>query len=377
MRDMEKKRANDRDRIRRLSNAATAVEDPTALLRKRVRELERELNPLREAELHRRAEAAELERAVAKASASRWNFTRKPPKKGPGTPVLFLSDLHLNETIKAEQVFGANAFSPDIARARLRETFETAVDLATNHMVNPSYMDGIFVPVGGDIIDLLQGTVHRDERQSNPRMMDAAEQAANALEPGFLLLADAFGHVYSPWVRGNHGRLTAKLSFHDTAAVSLEKAVFLILEGRLRHDKRFHFEFAPGPRLVFTMYPGTEAAHRYMLLHGDPASGMPNVSDSEAGFVNTVARGMKRLRALHSQLGLPFDTMLVGHFHSYGEIPGGGLMNGSLPGFSEYANGRGFGYEAPRQAFWFHHPKYGITCRWPIYVGKGEKKEVA
>lgn len=371
--DHDTKLKHDRERVRRLTEEAGEGLERERRLRKQVKELERELEPLRAAEQARQEEAAALQAAVGRASASRLNFTRRPPKKGPGTPFLFLSDLHMNERVASEQIHGVNDFSPAIAKRRLEECFETAVDLARNHMVNPAYVDGIVVPVGGDLFDVLQGRLHRAERLSEPRGVEAAEFVANVLEPGFRLLADAFGHVYSPWVRGNHGRLDAKMSFHDQAAMNLDRAVYSILEGRLRHDRRFQFEFAPGPRLVFSVYPGTEHEHRYLLLHGDEASGMPRIGDAEAGFVNTVARGVKRLRSLHMQLGLPFDTALVGHFHQYGELPGC-ITNGSLPGFNEFANGRAFAFDPPRQAFWFHHPKYGITCRWPIYVGKNEER---
>lgn len=374
-RDMDHKREYDRARVRRMSAAAAATDDPTRVLRERVRSLERELLPLREAESRRQVEAAALAGAVGRASAARWNFTRRPPKKGPGTPFLFLSDLHMNERVESSQVLGANVFSPELAKSRLRECFETATDLAMNHMVLPQYVDGVVVPVGGDLLDMLQGSYHPSERQSSPRGLDAAEEVADALQSGFRLLADAFGLVYSPWVTGNHGRLTARMPYHDRNAMNLDKAVYQILEGRLRSDRRFQFELAPGPRLVFSVYPGTPGEHRYLLAHGDPASGFSNVGDSEAGFVASVVRSVKRLRALHMQLGLPFDTALVAHYHQYGVPPGGIIMNGSLPGFSEYASGRAFAYDPPRQAFWFHHQKYGITCSWPIYVGKGEQAQ--
>ncbi len=339
--------------------------------------LERELRPLKEAALRREAEASALDAAVAsRATPARWSFARKPPRTGPGLPFLLLSDLHMNETIRASAVLGANAFSPDIAKARLREVVTTAVDLAKNHMVHPEYEAGIVVPVAGDLLDVLQGWLHQGERQSGPPVgVEAAEEVATELQSAFGLLADAFGRVYSPWVTGNHGRiLSGRMPFQDRNAKNLDAAVFYILEGRLRADKRLKLELAPGPRLVFTVYEGTPAQHRYLLMHGDEASGMPRIGDAEAGFVNTVARGVKRLRSLHMQLGLPFDTALVGHFHQYGVPPGGIIMNGSLPGFNEYANGRAFSYDEPRQAFWFHHPKYGITCAWPIYAAKNEEK---
>jgi hypothetical protein len=335
--------------------------------REKVRKLERELTPLRDAEAKRALIAEQLEKAtVASVSAKPWPKPKSSHTTGPGTPTLILSDLHVNETVEPNQVLGANAFSPERAGSRLRTCFSTAVDIGRNHMVKPSY-DGIEVPVLGDLLDLLGGFFHKSERQARPVGLDAAAVVADLLEPGFMLMADAFGAVRSRWVTGNHGRFTVEMPYQDRSAKSLDAAVYHILEGRLRKDKRFHFELAPGPRLIYQLY-----GVRYMILHGDPASGMPKGGDAEAGAANKVARGIKRLRSLHMQIGMPFDVALMGHEHVEMRMPGI-FVNGSLPGFSEYAFGRAFPFEPPKQILFFTHPRWGITATWPIYVDRGEK----
>lgn len=332
-----------------------------------LRKARAELEPLRKEAIERAHVEDALSKSIAVPAPAPWTLKTKKPDGGPGIPTLLLSDLHINETVIGSQILGANSFSPEEGRARLRECFETAVDLGKNHMVKPSY-DGCVIPVAGDLLDLLGGFLHTSERAAYLVMMDAAAGLADMLEPGFRLMADAYGNVYSPWVTGNHGRLTVQMPFQDRSAKSLDAAVYYILEGRLRGDKRFKFELAPGPRLIYSI-----GEYRYLLLHGDPASGMPRGGDSEAGPPNVVARGVKRLRSLHLQLGLPFDTAVMGHYHMRMVLPGA-IVNGSLKGFDEYASGRSFPYEAPQQMFWFTHRKYGITAQWPIYVGRKERK---
>ncbi len=336
----------------------------------RVSELERELRRLRPlADVA--AEQAEARRFLA-AAQTRPAVSALPvpsalPRKGPGTPTLFLSDLHVNETVDARQTLSLNAFSPEQAKARLDECFRTAVDLGKNHMVRPSY-EGIVVPVGGDLLDVLGGAQHLGERQASPRYVDAAAMVADLMEPGFRMLADAFGSVRSPWVTGNHARLTMAMPFQDRSAKSLDAVVYHILEGRLRKDRRFAFELAPGPKLLYQVYD-----HRYLLLHGDPASGMPNFGGALGGPASTIARGTVLVRSACQQFGVHFNTLVVGHFHQFMVLPGA-VVNGSLKGYDEYAAGKSLPYEEPRQAFWFTHPKYGITCSWPIYVGKNEPR---
>lgn len=359
----------DREQARN-RDLARASREEIAALKRETRDLRRALEPLQAQEAERRLRAEELAGAqTGGTDLARWNVTRSPPRSSPGIPTLVLSDLHVNQTIDPNQVLGVNAFGPDRAAARLKTCFETAVDLGQNHMVRPSH-DGIVVPVLGDLLDLLGGYFHASERQARPVGIDAAALVADLLQPGFELLAEAFGGVRSYWVTGNHGRLTPQMPFEDRNAKNLDAAVFHILEGRLRGDKRITMELAMGPRMIYSV-----CGHRFLILHGDPASGMPKGGDSESGAVNVVARGVKRLRSLHLQISRPFDTAIMGHWHTRIVIPGA-IVNGCLPGFGEYGSGRAFPYEVPQQTLFYTHAKHGPTCHWPIFVAK-EKRVAA
>jgi hypothetical protein len=343
---------------------AVALKARNRQLEKELKAASKQLTPLLDAQ----RTAADI-RSTIKAAASapatvaRIVVRNRKPSRGPGVPTAIISDLHLNERIVANQVFGVNEFNLTIAKQRLDTYFRTVVDLGRNHMVKPS-REGIVVPVLGDLLDFLGGRAHRLGRRPEIEGVDAAALVADLLEPGFRLWADAFGGLWSHWVNGNHDRITEESVYEDPASVSLSTAIFHILEGRLRDRKDIHMQHARGPRMIYSVYD-----HRYMILHGDPSGGMPRCGDSESGWINTVARGVKRLRSLHMQLKQPFDTLLCGHGHQEVWIPGA-ISNGCFPGFGEYANGKALSFDTPKQAYFYTHAKYGITCRWTVHLDK-------
>lgn len=351
-------------------DVAAKLYEENKRLREENRKLTKRLAPLEERAGADAAREEALAAAVARgAQVSAYSFSRRPSATGPGIPSLLLSDLHVNETIDPRQIGGVNAFTPEIAKRRIETCFNTALDLHFNHMVKPG-RDAIVIPVMGDLLDNLNGVFHPGERQAVVKGVEAAEYVADLLQPGFDLCAKEFGQVYSPWTTGNHGRTTAKMTFQDRNATNLDAAVFYILRGRLRGNKRIKMELAGGPRIIWTVY-----GHRFLGLHGDPESGMPRGGDSESGAVNVVARGVKRLRSLHMQIGQPFDTAVLGHYHCDIEIEGA-TVNGCVPGFGEYSNGRVFPFSRPFQKLFYTHPRWGITARWKVYLDKGEAHEI-
>ena len=80
-------------------------------------------------------------------------WTRVPTKKGAlysGTPTLFLSDLHLDEVVKPQEVEGYNAFNRDIAIIRLRRTLDKLI-LVTRQYYSGLKYEGVVIFGGGDI----------------------------------------------------------------------------------------------------------------------------------------------------------------------------------------------------------------------------------
>jgi hypothetical protein len=97
------------------------------------------------------------------------------------------------------------------------------------------------------------------------------------------------------------------------------------------------------------------------MTHGDQFRG----GDGMIGHFGPVLRGEKKKQSRNANIGLEFDTMIHGHFHTY--FPTDGIIgNGSLKGLDEYAHQGNFGYEPPQQALWLTHPEHGITIQMAV-----------
>jgi len=114
--------------------------------------------------------------------------------------------------------------------------------------------------------------------------------------------------------------------------------------------------------------------HRFMLTHGDTLG--VKGGDGIIGALGPIARGAIKVGRSESQCGRDFDTLLIGHYHTY--IPRGDavpvLANGSLIGYNEYARlVLRAGPASPKQALAFVHPKWGITVQRGIDLGANER----
>ncbi len=351
--------------------------DPKGL-REEIRDLKRELTAARSAqkELDRlRTEvAAEDERteaeqrAIVEAVVPDWLQPQEAHHGFAGAPTVFCSDWHGNEGVLPSDVGGVNEYGPAIFESRVKELLNRSVDLLHNHVAHGQKYPGIVVPFDGDMLDHLNRWVHSSEPE-NPlgtrSGIDCVSEAVCALLEGYV---HAFGRVFSPCSRGNHGRLTGKGRYAQSAEENLDAVVYDRVRAVLARDsalrKRVRIVVAPGADIMWRVF-----GHRYLMVHGDRESLGSAGGDGIIGAAGPVIRGAVRAFVRATRTGRPFDTLLVGHFHQWMVLPGV-IVNGSLKGFDAFAHNRGFPYEPPRQGMWLTHPKWGITCHWPVYVDR-------
>lgn len=272
----------------------------------------------------------------------------------PGTPVLFISDLHWGEVVDPKQIGNTNKYNLSIAHERLHYTVQTAIHLLRILDSGMNY-PGITVPLGGDMIS---GDIHDELSATNalptiPTLLDLASH----LEGAIGLLADTFGHVFLPCVTGNHGRNTRKIWSKNRNHTSFDWLLYQILAKSFSGDDRVTFEIADGPDILFRTMN-----RRYLLTHGDK---LGNGGDGMIGFLGPVTRGDHKRRTRQNQINQPYDTMICGHWHQYVHTQRL-IVNGSLKGYDEYAFTEAFPFEEPQQALWVVHPKYGETYRMPV-----------
>lgn len=337
----------------------TSVPDTLAILQDQIRSLRAQIaGAAREALDTEYVKRVIIKLVEAKSEPPQWLLQPGNSKPMPGVPTLFASDWHWGEVVDPKQVGGVNSFNLEIAQRRARALIENAIALLEGHVVNPAY-PGIVFALGGDMIS---GDIHEELRSTNEvPIMPVVIDLFGTLIWCISKLADHFGHVFVPCVTGNHGRNTQKIQIKDRNFTSFDWLVYTLLAKHFEADSRITFEIPDGPDCLYKVY-----GHRYLLTHGDQFRG----GDGMIGALGPIIRGDHRKRSRNGQIGMSYDTMLLGHWHQLLQLQRL-IVNGSLKGYCEYANANNFGYEPPRQALWLTHPEHGITLSMPVNVERG------
>ena len=306
--------------------------------------------------------------AAANVAPPQWLIDAPAATSGPGVPITVWSDWHWGEVVSREQLGGLNEFNSEIARARARRLVERIIDLTHSHMVAPIY-PGIVVALIGDFFS---GEIHEELTETNDQTLPAALlDLCGVLVWALETLAARFPEVVVPCVTGNHDRISKRPRFKDAAINSYTWILYNVVEARLkdRGVSNVRFMISPTFECYLSVY-----GHRYGFTHGDRLG--VKGGDGIIGMLGPVKRGTLRMSEQQRIVGRDVDTWVMGHGHSY-QILRGVVVNGSLKGYDEYAHGNRFAPEPPAQALWFHHPRRGITCHWPIQLEDTPGNEAA
>ena len=343
--------------------ASSMLADPMTRLKLRVAALERENRALQ-----RSADTAERIREEIHGLAA---TPPRPPSwltepaglapDTPGVPMVLWSDWHWGERVFKDEVGGVNQFDRRIAKQRVRVLTDKIRLLAMGHMVRPVY-PGIVVMLGGDFIT---GDIHDELRETNEgTVQEALLEVEEHLIAALDAMAHTFGRVFVPCVVGNHGRGTLKPRAKHRIYTSFEWNLYCHLERHFRKDSRFLFMVPNETDARFRVF-----GHRFTLTHGD-ALGVRG-GDGIIGALGPIARGAMKVGRSEAHIGRDFDTLVMGHWHTY--IPRGDavpvIVNGPLKGYDEFA--RIFlraPFARPSQALWFLHPVHGVTSQWQIFL---------
>lgn len=327
---------------------SASVESQTRTLRREVIELTAEGKELRRL-LGFYREARETPIATPK-----WEVQ---PRKGghAGLVVAQLTDLHFDEVVKPEEIFGLNAYNRDIAIKRFRRWTEKTITLPRDYF-SGIRIEGIVIPATGDV---LSGDIHAELKESNEDHLLASvlfwtEHIIAALE---LIESEYDGRVSVHAVVGNHGRTTIKPVFKGRAHSNVEWLLWSVVRDRL-HDR--------GSKVVVDVSDSMDLnvpiyGRNHLLTHGDQFKGGTGISGAYAPLsLGTHRKGQRQAVAQ-----MPMDLMVIGHMHQYLDLPGV-IMGGSMKGYDEYAFGLNLRPEPARQALWLTTPERGKTLTMPI-----------
>lgn len=295
-----------------------------------------------------------------------WKGGRRRNGRGRAVVTAVLSDLHLDETVRADEMHGVNAYDRRIAEQRLGRWVEKATTLPRDYMAGVEY-DGAALFLAGD---LLSGDIHEELRKTNAgTIAEGIAQWIDPLSAAVGALADAYGKVTVDVVAGNHGR--NPLNRRSPAKGRARDNFDALLGWLIARD------YADDPRVDVNVELSTDAyrtiySTRYLVNHGDSAKGGSGI----AGALSPLMLFSHRKGKATAATGQPYDLMVVGHWHQLMMLPGQGLIvNGSLKGYDEYARVSGFSFEPPQQGLWLTTPEHGVTLTMPVLVAdrKAEK----
>ena len=266
-------------------------------------------------------------------------------------PYLLTSDFQVAEVIRPEETEHAHGYNIEIFRQRYRELINATIDISFNHQMAWHY-PGIIYARGGDTISggIHDELVETDELTPIDSVIVAAEEEAG----GIVKLADAFGRVQVyECGGGNHDRNTKKMHSKGSLSHSYDKLVSYILRKQFKGDSRVSFHGTESPDVYFSIYDT-----KILLTHGDKIG-----SRGGQGFVGpaaTILRGAQKVIMEQAAIGRRVDEVHMGHFHTALDM-GFVVVNGGMPGYSEFAKLNRMRPEPPMQLLRYYHPNRGVV----------------
>lgn len=276
---------------------------------------------------------------------------------GRAVGLIHLSDLHVGEVVRPEEVGGVNEYTPEIFKRRFRRMIAAAVQIIPRWAADCD-LKGVIVALNGDLVS---GNIHAELRETNA--LTAHEQVALATDEiaeGLRQIADKFGAVLVTVTPGNHGRVTEKTHAKRMAALSYDTMIGNILAREFASDPRITVNMSAGADIVFPVFGWS-----VLQTHGDSMG--TGGGQGFAGPELPIVRGGKRIKLSGFSTGERYDILLTAHYHTSSN-PGTMLANGSMVGYSEYAVRIRGVPEPPMQWLALITERWGLRERMPVVL---------
>lgn len=276
----------------------------------------------------------------------------KSKSRNEAVAIACASDWHVEEKVDPNTLAGIlNEYNPDIAEARAKRFFQNALMLAKMHARDVDISEFILW-LGGD---LLTGYIHRELLESNYMSpINAVIFLRRIIRSGIdFILNNSKFRISVPCSPGNHGRTTDKLQISTSADNSYEYLLYCILADDYKSESRVRFHVSKAYHTIIPVYNRLARFH-----HGDAIK----YKDGVGGItipVNKKIMGWNKTT--------PVDMDFMGHFHQL--IWGSRVVvNGSMIGYTPFAQRMGAEPEQPQQAFCLWDKHRGRTMMTPIFL---------
>ncbi len=291
-------------------------------------QLEKKLRKDAEKELVLLEKRVEFWDAIAGNHKPSIEVNKKLHTRSPGTIWLLKSDWHVGQKVNPAAAMG-NKYNVEIASKRIIQSFESDLKIL-NMLRYLTDIKEIIVWLGGDIIT---GNIHDDITESNEvQPFEQARIAKGLILDGLEnLRKNAEADIRVVCNMGNHGRSTKEKRFATHAANSYEYNLYMDLA--TYHNYGLHWTVAQGATLV-TPCQG----HKIRTQHGDGIKYQGGIGGLTIPLLKNILRINRSNPCAHDILGDKHTWMPNPLF----------TVNGSLMGFTEYADGR-FENEEPSQ----------------------------
>jgi hypothetical protein len=333
-------------------------EEDSIKVERRVRQLEQENASLLAAKKRMLDQLGERDAQIE--ALTRLGSTQPTPivaRKGRGegkrrlaTPVLLLSDWHVEEPVDPAKVNGLNEYNLDIAEKcidKCADAFEWLVR-------DPRFdMREAVIWLGGD---LYSGYIHAELQESNflspvKACLWLQERVEKMLRR--ILAETNFERIVVPCNDGNHGRLTQKMRISTRTANSLEWFLYKTLANKFADEPRIQFQIADGEYNFLDVFD-----HTIGFFHGDSVRYQGGVG----GLLIPMRKALNEIRKYRK-----VDSFAAGHFHSYLPLPEV-TVNGSMIGLGPYSMSIKAAPEPRQQAFFLIDSVKGKCMSAPVWL---------
>ena len=250
--------------------------------------------------------------------------------------ILNISDVHLGEVVKPEEVNYVNEYNKEVCITRLNTLFNETIKQSKKFNSHT-----IHIMLNGDI---LSGGIHQElARNSDLNEVESLFYIQNYLINKFVEISEYFNKINVTCIVGNHSRILAgKPYFKEKILMNYEYLLGKQLElyfNTLDSNKKIIIDVPLSPFVVKNI-----KGLNFLVLHGDILTG-----SGSGGFAGipyySICMSSAKFYGVLAQLGITesllFDHILMGHLHSTAKIPlfNGGIcyVNGSVIGTNEYS----------------------------------------